>query len=130
MQKEHNPTRSKSKEVSACQSDKSAFGKKLSGETNTDYKDITDFLTEEPVKVNGHAPEKSADLIVFIHFYVLLGRTDLQKEAILSLLAADCNHGILNGYAPEYVRQSFSKRCISFDSYIKPQRNMNTDKNK
>ena len=25
---------------------------------NTDYKDITDFLTEEPVKVNGHAPEK------------------------------------------------------------------------
>ena len=47
--------------------------KKLSGETNTDYKDITDFLTEEPVKVNGHAPEKSADLIDFIHFYVLLG---------------------------------------------------------
>ena len=25
---------------------------------NTDYKDITDFQTEEPVKVNGHAPEK------------------------------------------------------------------------
>ena len=71
--------------------------------------------------MNGHAPEKSADLIVFIHFYVLLGRTDLQKEAILSLLAADCNHGILNGYAPEYARQSFSKRCISFDSDIKPQ---------
>ena len=36
---------------------------------NTDYKDITDFLTEEPVKVNGHAPEKSADLIVFIHLF-------------------------------------------------------------
>ena len=47
---------------------------------NTDYKDITDFLTEEPVKVNGHAPEKSADLIVFIHFYVLLGLTDLKKR--------------------------------------------------
>ena len=70
---------------------------------NTDYKDITDFLTEEPVKVNGHAPEKSADLIVFIHFYVLLWTNGPQKEAILSLLAADCNHGILNGYAPEYV---------------------------
>ena len=88
---------------------------------NTDYKDITDFLTEEPVKVNGYAPEKSADLIVFIHFYVLLGTNGHQKEAILALLTADCNHGILNGYAPEYVRQSFSKRCISFDSYIKPQ---------
>ena len=71
--------------------------------------------------MNGYAPEKSADLIVFIHFYVLLGTSRHQKEAILSLLAADCNHGILNGYAPEYVRQSFSKRCISFDSYIKPQ---------
>ena len=47
-----------------------------------------------------------------------------QKEAILSLLAADCNHGILNGYVPEYARQSFSKRCISFDSYIKPQRDV------
>ena len=70
---------------------------------NTDYKDITDFLTEEPVKVNGHAPEKSADLIVFIHFYVLLGDQQTSKEAILALLAADCNHGILNGYAPEYV---------------------------
>ena len=80
--------------------------------------------------MNGHAPEKSADLIVFILFYVLLGDQQTSKEAILALLAADCNHGILNGYVPEYVRQSFSKRCISFDSYIKPQRNMNTDKNK
>ena len=53
--------------------------------------------------MNGHAPEKSADLIVFIHFYVLLGTNRHQKEAILALLAADCNHGILNGYAPEYV---------------------------
>ena len=70
---------------------------------NTDYKDITDFLTEEPVKVNGYAPEKSADLIVFIHFYVLLWTNGPQKEAILALLAADCNHGILNGYAPEYA---------------------------
>ena len=41
-----------------CQSNESVFEKKLSCETNTDYKDITDFLTEEPVKVNGHAPEK------------------------------------------------------------------------
>ena len=86
-----------------CQSDKSAFEKKLSGETNTDYKDITDFLTEEPVKVNGHAPEKSADLIVFIHFYVLLGDERTSKRGYFSHLAADCNHGILNGYAPEYV---------------------------
>ena len=31
-------------------------------------------------------------------------------------------NGKMNGYAPEYARQSFSKRCISFDSYIKPQR--------
>ena len=59
--------------------------KKLSGETNTDYKDITDFLTEGPVKVNGHAPEKSADLIVFIHFYVLLGTNRHQKEAISAI---------------------------------------------
>ena len=43
------------------------------------------------------------------------------KRGYFSHLAADCNHGILNGYAPEYVRQSFSKCCISFDSYIKPQ---------
>ena len=28
-----------------CQSDKSVFEKKLSGETNTDYKDITDFIS-------------------------------------------------------------------------------------
>ena len=26
-----------------------------------------------------------------------------QKEAISALLTSDCNHGILNGYAPEYV---------------------------
>ena len=71
--------------------------------------------------MNGYAPEKSADLIVFIHFYVLLWTNGPQKEDISAILAADCNHGILNGYAPEYVRQSFSKRCISFDSYIKPQ---------
>ena len=68
-----------------------------------DYKDITDFLTEQPVKVNGYAPEKSADLIDFIHFYVLLETNGHQKEAILTLLVADCNHGILNGYVPEYV---------------------------
>ena len=55
---------------------------------NTDYKDITDFLTEEPVKVNGHAPEKSADLIVFILFYVLLGRTDIKKRGYFS--PSDC----------------------------------------
>ena len=67
-----------------CQSDKSAFEKKLSGETNTDYKDITDFLTEEPVKVNGYAPEKSADLIVFIHFYVLLGDEQTSKRGYFS----------------------------------------------
>ena len=60
--------------------------------------------------MNGHAPEKSADLIDFIHFYVLLWTNGPQKEAILSLLAADCNHGILNGYAPEYVTNlSFAK---------------------
>ena len=67
-----------------CQSDKSAFEKKLSGETNTDYKDITDFLTEEPVKVNGYAPEKSADLIVFIFFYVLLGDEQTSKRGYFS----------------------------------------------
>ena len=47
---------------------------------NTDYKDITDFLTEEPVNENGHAPEKSADLIDFIHFYVLLGDERTSKR--------------------------------------------------
>lgn len=54
--------------------------------------------------MNGYAPEKSADLIDFIHFYVLLGTNGHQKEAIFALLAADCNPGKLNGYAPEYVR--------------------------
>lgn len=37
-------------------------------------------------------------------FYVPLGTNGHQKEAILALLAADCNHGKLNGYAPEFVR--------------------------
>ena len=55
------------------------------------------------LRVNGYTPEKSADLIDFIHFYVLLGTDGHQKEAILALLAADCNPGKLNGYAPEYV---------------------------
>ena len=57
--RKHNPTRSKSKEASAF-NPINPRSKKNSGETNTDYKDIRDFLTEEPVPVNenGHAPEK------------------------------------------------------------------------
>ena len=35
--------------------------------------------------MNGYAPEKSADLIVFIHFYVLLGTNRHQKEAISAI---------------------------------------------
>ena len=58
------------------------------------------------LRVNGYTPEKSADLIDFIHFYVLLGTDGHQKEAILALLAADCNPGKLNGYAPEYVARN------------------------
>ena len=61
MQKEHNPTRFKSKEVSACQSDKSAFEKKLSGETNTDYKNITD----EKISIN-----KNKQIYFSLFFYI------------------------------------------------------------
>lgn len=64
------------------------------------------------LRVNGYTPEKSADLIDFIHFYVLLGTDGHQKEAILALLAADCNPGKLNGYAPEYVN------CLNFYKQI------------
>ena len=67
--------------------------------------------------MNGHAPEKSADLIDFIHFYVLLGTSRHQKEAILSLLAADCNHGILNGYAPEYVKARHIAEYVCWTIY-------------
>ena len=84
---------------------------------NTDYKDITDFLTEEPVNENGHAPEKSADLIDFILFYVLLGTNGHKKEAILALLTADCNHGILNGYAPEYVKARHIAEYVCWTIY-------------
>lgn len=70
-------------------------------------------------KVNGYALEKLRFALFqwknericsgkirrfdFIHFYVLLGTNGHQKETIFVLMAADCNPGKLNGYAPEYV---------------------------
>ena len=70
------------------------------------------------LRVNGYTPEKSADLIDFIHFYVLLGTDGHQKEAILALLAADCNPGKLNGYAPEYVLWSVEIKLPVNDIYF------------
>ena len=52
------------------QSDKSVFEKKLSGETNTDYKDITDFikwwysLTERNIRVNQINPCSKKNSVV------------------------------------------------------------------
>ena len=67
--------------------------------------------------MNGHAPEKSADLIVFIHFYVLLGDERTSKRGYFSHLAADCNHGILNGYAPEYVKARHIAEYVCWTIY-------------
>ena len=44
-----------------CQFDKPAFGKKLSGETNTDYKDITD----EKISIN-----KNKQIYFSLFFYI------------------------------------------------------------
>ena len=67
--------------------------------------------------MNGYAPEKSADLIVFIHFYVLLWTNGPQKEDISAILAAHCNHGILNGYAPEYVKARHIAEYVCWTIY-------------
>lgn len=50
-------------------------------------------------------------------FYVPLGTNGHQKEAILALLAADCNHGILNGYAPEYVKARHIAEYVCWTIY-------------
>lgn len=40
-----------------------------------------------------------------------------QKEAISALLTSDCNHGILNGYVPEYVKARHIAEYVCWTIY-------------
>jgi|GEM_PF-5627814 len=54
---------------------------------------------------------KNTFLALFCPFYCLFWGKRTSKEAILPHLAAGCDLGNLNGYAPEYVFRKKSAKC-------------------